>query len=231
MAEGTEKVADTPLNFTAVAPAKFVPVIVTTVPAGPLAGAKLAIVGAPMKLDELVAVPPAVVTLNGPVVTPAGAVAWIEVAEATEKPAATPLNFTALAPVKFVPVIVTTVPAAPLVGVKLAIVGGTTKLAELVAVPPAVVTLSGPVVTPAGAVAWIEVVEATEKPAATPLNFTAVAPAKFVPVIVTTVPAPPFVGVKLAIVGGTTKFDELVAVPPGVVTLNGPVVTPAGAVV
>ena len=74
MAETTEKVADTPLNFTAVAPAKFVPVIVTTVPAGPLAGAKLAIVGAPMKLDELVAVPPGVVTLNGPVVTPAGAV-------------------------------------------------------------------------------------------------------------------------------------------------------------
>ena len=152
-------------------------------------------------------------------------------AEATEKAAATPLNFTALAPVKFVPVIVTTVPGAPLVGVKLAIVGAAVKLDELVAVPPAVVTLSGPVVTPAGAVAWIEVAEATEKPAATPLNFTALAPVKFVPVIVTTVPAPPFVGVKLAIVGGTTKFAELVAVPPGVVTLSGPVVTPAGAVV
>src|ERR1043166_6562973 len=172
----TEKPAATPLKFTALAPVKFVPVIVTLVPAGPLAGEKLVIVGGTRKFAELVAVPPAVVTLNGPVVTPAGAVAWIVVSEATEKlPAAVPLNFTAVAPVKFVPVIVTLVPAAPLVGVKLAIVGGcdTLKLLWLVALPLGVVTLSGPVVTPAGAIAWIVVSEATEKlPAAIPLNAT-----------------------------------------------------------
>jgi hypothetical protein len=63
-----------------------------------------------------------------------------------------PLNVTAVAPVKFVPLIVTLAPTIPLVGVKLVIVGGltTVKLVPLVPVPPGVVTLSGPVVAPAG---------------------------------------------------------------------------------
>ena len=72
------------------------------------------------------------------------------------KVAAVPLNRTAVAPVKFVPLIVTLVPAGPLVGVKLVIVGAlavTVKLLALVALPPGVVTLSGPVVAPAGTVA------------------------------------------------------------------------------
>ena len=37
----------TPLNITTVAPVKFVPLIVTLVPTGPLVGVKLVIVGAP----------------------------------------------------------------------------------------------------------------------------------------------------------------------------------------
>ena len=41
------KLAVAPLNVTAVAPVKFVPLIVTLVPAGPLVGVKLAIVGPP----------------------------------------------------------------------------------------------------------------------------------------------------------------------------------------
>ena len=70
-------VAAVPLNVTPVAPVKFVPLIVTLVPAGPLAGVKLVIVGAlavTVKLLALVAVPPGVVTLSGPVVAPAGTV-------------------------------------------------------------------------------------------------------------------------------------------------------------
>ena len=74
------------------------------------------------------------------------------VAEVTEKAAAVPLNLTAVAPVKVRPVIVTTVPAAPLAGVKLVIVGATVKLLALVAVPAGVVTLKGPVVAPGGTV-------------------------------------------------------------------------------
>ena len=68
------------------------------------------------------------------------------------KVALVPLNRTAVTPVKFVPVIVTAAPTRPLVGVKLVIVGGTStvKLLALVAVPPAVVTLSGPFVAAAG---------------------------------------------------------------------------------
>ena len=71
------------------------------------------------------------------------------------KLAVLPLNVTAVAPVKFVPLIVTLVPTGPLVGVKVVIVGGnsTVKLLALVAVPPGVVTPSGPVVAPAGTVA------------------------------------------------------------------------------
>jgi DNA-binding transcriptional regulator YdaS (Cro superfamily) len=144
-----------------------VPLIVTLVPTGPFAGVKLAIVGAAMKLVALVAVPPGVVTRSGPVVTPAGAVACITVSEVTVKVAAlTPLNVTAVAPVKLVPLIVTTVPAGPLAGVKLAIVDATAKVLALVAVPPAVVTRSGPVVAPLGTVACITVSEVTVKVAA-----------------------------------------------------------------
>ena len=70
------------------------------------------------------------------------------------KLAAAPLNVTDDALVKFAPLIVTAVPAGPLAGVKLAIIGetSTVKLLAVVAVPPGVVTLSGPVVAPAGTV-------------------------------------------------------------------------------
>ena len=151
------KAALTPLNITDVAPLKFVPFMATLVPSGPLVGVKLVIAGAltTVKLFALVAVPPGVVTLSGPVVAPAGTVARIEVAEFTVKAALTPLNITDVAPLKFVPLMVTLVPGVPLEGVKLVIAGGltTVKLLVLVAVPPGVVTLSGPVVAPAGTVA------------------------------------------------------------------------------
>jgi len=75
--EFTVKAALTPLKITAVAPVKFVPLMVTLVPSGPAVGEKLVIVGAltTVKLFALVAVPPGVVTLTGPVVAPAGTVA------------------------------------------------------------------------------------------------------------------------------------------------------------
>ena len=66
--------------------------------------------------------------------------------------------------------------------------------------------------------------------AVVPSNWTAVAPVKLVPVMVTMVPIGPPVGVKLVIVGAgiTVKLPALVAVPPGVVTLTVPVVAPSG---
>jgi len=71
----------------------------------------------------LVAVPPGVVTVMGPVVAPLGTVASIIVAELTVKLALVPLMVTAVAPLNPVPLIVTLVPAVPLVGVKLLIAG------------------------------------------------------------------------------------------------------------
>src|SRR5689334_3622795 len=120
-----KRTAGVPLNSTAVVPVKPVPVMVTVVPTGPLSGVKLVMVGAgiTVKLELLVAVPPGALTLIGPVVAVAGTVAEIEVSEMTVNVALTPLNLTAVAPVKFVPVIVTLVPAGPLVGVKLVNVG------------------------------------------------------------------------------------------------------------
>jgi len=155
------------LNATAVAPVKPVPVMVTVAPGAPLAGVKLVIVGgAPvtLKLPLLVAVPLGVVTVTGPLVALAGTVALIWVSEATPNVAAVPLNATAVAPVKPVPLIVTAVPGGPLDGVNPVIVGGgpvTVKLLLLVAVPLVVVTVIGPVLAPAGTVVLICVSEAT----------------------------------------------------------------------
>ena len=70
----TVKLALTPLTRTAVAPLSVVPLIVTLLPTRPLAGEKLVILGITVKLPALVAVPPGVVTLSGPVVAPAGTV-------------------------------------------------------------------------------------------------------------------------------------------------------------
>jgi hypothetical protein len=106
----------------------------------------------------LVAVPLGVVTVIGPLPAPAGTVVLICVAEATVKVALVPLKATAVAPLRFVPVIVTAVPAAPLAGVKPEIVGdgpATVKLLVLVAVPLGVVTVIGPVPVPEGTVVLI----------------------------------------------------------------------------
>ena len=157
-------------------------------------------------------------------VDPDGTVAWIAVSELTMNVALTPLNVTAVAPVKLVPLMVTLVPTGPLVGAKLVIVGGSTTVnaLELGAVPPGVATLSGPDLAPAGTVAWIAVSEVTVKLALTPLNLTEEAPVKLVPLMVTLVPTGPLVGVKLVIAGPLTTVNELalVAVPAGVVTLS-----------
>jgi hypothetical protein len=114
-----------------------------------------------MKLVVLVAVPPGVVTAIGPVVALLGTVAVIWVSEATVYAAEAPLKLTDVAPVKPVPVIVTTVPESPLAGVNEPIDGAIVKLVVLVAVPPGVVTAIGPLAAPAGTVAVIWVSEPT----------------------------------------------------------------------
>jgi hypothetical protein len=120
-------------NFTAVAPVKLVPVIVTLVPPAvpPMLGLTAVTAGAPSYVNwscvTTALVPFAVVTviLTVPAL-PAGAVAVMLVVFVTEKLVAeTAPNFTAVAPVKFVPPIVTWVPpvSGPLLGLTAVTVG------------------------------------------------------------------------------------------------------------
>jgi hypothetical protein len=206
------------LNVTAVVPVKLVPVIVTDVPTGPDVGVNDVIVGqaATVKLVRLDPVPPpGVVTLIGPVVAVVGTVAVIWVAEFTVNVVAvTLLNVTAVAPVRFVPVIVTDVPTDPHVGVNDVIVGqfvlggATSKEEALLAVPSAFVTWMAPSVVPVFTTAVIEVPESILNEAAgVVLKTTAVTLGllKLVPVIVTTHPTGPPVGVNDPMVGAAAK--------------------------
>ena len=200
------------------APLRFVPVIVITVPpqAGPEVGLMEVMVGtAPttyVNVPDLVAVPPAVVTatLLAPTV-PAGVVAVMEVAlTTTTLVAKAPPIFTLVAPVKLVPVMVIVVPpvVGPEVGLTFVIVGSGVMYVNalaLVAVPPAVVTatLLAPVV-PAGVLAVTEVLDITAMfVASMPPTVTLVAPVKLVPTTVMVVPpvVGPEVGLTLRMVG------------------------------
>jgi len=229
----TTYVAALPLNVTAVVPVKFVPVTTTPVPTGPVVGVKLVIVGGTTTVNAFaeVAVPPAVVTEIFPLVVPLATVAVICVALFTANVAALPLNATAVAPVKFVPVITTEVPTTPDAGAKLAIVGAATTVNALadVAEDAGLATVMGPLVVPAATVAVICVALFTVNPlAGVPLNATAVMPVRLVPVITTDVPTGPLVGTKLVMAGGIWIVKAMldVAVPPGVVTVIMPVLVP-----
>jgi hypothetical protein len=133
-----------------------VPVIVTEVPTAPDVGFKFAIVGAvalTVNVTPLLAVPPTVTTTL-PVVAPVGTGTTMLVALQVVAVPAVPLNVTVLdpwLPPKFAPAIVTTVPTAPDVGLKLEILGvlPTVKVIALLATPPTVTT-TAPVLAPLG---------------------------------------------------------------------------------
>jgi len=180
--------------------------------------------GVTVKLAALVAVPSSVVTVIAPLVAPAGTVVVTVPELLTVKEAAAPLNETAVAPVKFVPVIVTPVPPAPLAGAKEVMAGVTVKRVVVTIGPlPGVVTVMGPVVAPAGTVVVIVPEGSTVKGEATPLNETAVASVKVVPVIVTTVPVGPKVGANgLKLIPSRKAMMSSVAVGEIAVVLIGP---------
>jgi hypothetical protein len=144
------------------------------------------------------------------------------------------LNFTAVAPLNPLPLMVTEVPTGPLVGENDDTTGGLVTVNDpaLWPVPTAVVTLIFPVVAPAGTVALICVDDTTVKLAWVPLNATEVAPLNPLPLIVTDVPTGPLVGENDEITGGLVTVNEpaLCPVPAAVVTLIFPVVAPAGTV-
>ena len=176
-----------------------------------------------VKFVALVPVPARFVTVILPVVAPVGTVAVIWVAELTVNVAATLLNLTAVVPVKFVPVIVTTVPTGPLVGVNDVIVGAPAATVKfVVAAPVEQETSTGPVTVPDGTVAVICVPVAFVVPFTVRFeeNVTGhvVESGKFVPVIVTAVPTGPLGGLipvmVRAHVAWTRKLKGPLAVPP-----------------
>ena len=143
-----------PPSETAAAPAKFVPVIVTPVPTGPLAGVKEVMAGVTVKRVVVFKGPlPGVVTVMGPVVAPAGTVVVIVPGGLSVKVAVTPLNETAVAPAKVVPVIVTPVPTGPKVGANgLKLIPSRKATMSSAAVGPIAEMLIGPENAPPGEV-------------------------------------------------------------------------------
>jgi hypothetical protein len=125
-------------------------------------------------------------------------------------------------------------PTAPLIGVKLLIIGvGTVKLEELVPVIPFTVTEIGPVVAPNGTEVVILVVVDAVTTLVIPLKSTVFSEGtllKLEPEIVTTTPYAPLVGLNPVIDGvpKTVKFELLLMVTPLTVTEIGPVPAPEG---
>src|SRR5712692_1387328 len=143
---------------------------------------------------------------------PPGLVATMAVSEITVKLAAVVPNFTPVAPVNVLPIIVTASPPAalPLVAVTAVTLGNEAALyvnwspVPVADVPANVVTRTSTVPAASGGdVVVIDVADTTVKLAATVPKLTDVAPVKFVPVIVRSVPPPvvPLVVLRLVTVG------------------------------
>ena len=104
-----------------------------------------------MKVPELVADPPAVVTVIFPVLAPLGTVAVTLLSELTMNVVAfTPPKVTFVVCVRPVPLMVTTVPTLPLDGEKLLIVGVTLNCWRLFRLPLGRTTVTVPVLAPLG---------------------------------------------------------------------------------
>lgn len=170
-----------PLKATELIPCvapKFVPAMVTTVPAGPDVGFRLVIFGVTWKIAPLLA-KPLTVTTTLPVVAPEGTGTTMVVLFQLVGVALSPLKVTVLVPwviPKPVPVIVTEVPGSPVLGLRVAMPGGTMKLTPLLAKPPTVTT-TFPVVAPGGTkTTMLDVLQLETLGARVPLKVTVLVP-------------------------------------------------------
>jgi hypothetical protein len=116
--------AETPAIVIPVGLLRLVPVIVTSVPTGPVVAEKEIIVGAGIMVNPASdALPPGVVRLTAPV-APVPTIATIEVVETTVNDVTrVPPNVIIEVPVKFVPVMLMIAPEPALVGAKDVMVG------------------------------------------------------------------------------------------------------------
>jgi hypothetical protein len=241
----TEVVAACPLNVTVpVVVVKLFPAMVTELPGSALEGVKPLMVGAggTVKATPGLATPPDATATTFPVVAPIGTVAVMLLVVQVVMGAVTPLNVTMLPAdwvLKFAPEIVIEEPIAPVLGVRLVMLGADVTVNVGPAgleTPPAAVTTTDPVVAPAGTMAvMLLVVQLVIDVAGVPLNFTALPVPwvlKFVPVIVTDESTAPVFGVKLVMLGAdvTVNVGPVVLTWPPTVTDTSPVVAPAGTV-
>lgn len=214
--------------------------IVTAAPTAPVVGERLVMLGAATTVnDTLLLFTPLAFTTTDPLVAPAGTVVTIDVALQLVTVAAVLLNVTVPLPCvepKFVPVIVTEAPIAPVVGERLVMLGAATtvKVVPLLLTPLAFTTTL-PFVAPVGTVATIDVaLQLAIVVAVVPLNATEPDPwlaPKLAPVIVIDAPTAPEFGETLVILGvpSTVKLTPLLALPP-TVTTTVPFVAPDGTV-
>ena len=145
-----------------------------------------------VKVPELIAVPPGVVTAILPVFPLRGTAVVICVAELTVKFACPPPKVTLVACVNPVPWMTTCVPSGPLVGLKPEITGMTLNFLLLTLIPEGVVTVTDPVVPVTGTTAVMYASETTWKMVAEPVpNFTLVVPVNPLPRISIVCPALP----------------------------------------
>jgi hypothetical protein len=184
----------------------------------------------------LCAEPAGVVTWMRPLLAPNGTVARMVDDETTVNGMLKKPIRTAVAPLRDEPVIVTSVPGGPELGVSEEIDGGrlavTVKATLLTAVPAAVCTRMGPVEAKPGTVAFTRPSVMPAKAALTPLKLTLSGEVSPVPLMLTLVPGGPLVGVNEVMVGigplATMKFVELVPVPLGELTRIGPLTAAGG---
>jgi hypothetical protein len=197
----------------------------------PEVGETLLIFGVTVKVAPLLAWP-LTVTTTGPVVALEGTGTAMLVALQLVGVAVVPLKVTVLVPCvapNVVPEIVTAVSTGPEVGETLFIFGVTVKLTPLLAWP-LTVTITGPVVAPAGTGTAMLVALQLVGVAAFPLKVTVLVPCvapNVVPLMVTDVLTAPRVGERLFIFGVTVKAILLLEVP-WTDTTTGPVVAAAG---
>src|ERR1700722_12906647 len=179
---------------------------------------------------------PATFTITLPVVAPAGTGATMLVSLQVVTAAVVPLKVTVLPvtwlPPKFVPVIVTGVPTAPVVGLRLGMTGAgvTVNVSVLLACAPTVTTTL-PVVAPLGTVTvMLAALQELAAAAAMPLNVTVLPPCdvpKLLPAMVMDAPIGPEFGVRVLRTGATVKLNPLLGTP-ATVTMTLPVIAPTG---
>src|SRR5689334_25216305 len=183
-----------------------------------------------VKVAVLVRLPFGVSTVIFPLTAPTGTTALSSASLTTLNAAAFVPNLTAVAMPKPSPLIEMLRPTGPSVGENPLTSGSTSSVLVVTALPSGVVTVTLPLVSPAGTAAVMAKSESTLNAATVDPNFTPVVLVKPEPATVTKSPAKACSGVTPVTLGKTPKAVALCVVPAGTVTLMKPEVAPAGTV-